>query len=52
MFIVADLVPGGGGGGGGVLYFFPHTKAQIQHLPLTPKIISGISSTPKKYLKF
>ena len=40
-----------GGGGGGVLYFSPYVGSDPAPT-VYPKKISGISSTPKKYLKF
>ena len=58
LFICADqwrieggFRPGGGGGGGGTLIFSTYVgsgPASTVHL----QKISGISSTPKKYLKF
>ena len=36
----------------GVLLLYRHTWGWAQHLPFNPQKISGISSTPKKYLKF
>ena len=38
-------------GGGGTLIFSPYVGSDPASA-LHPKIISGISSTPKKYLKF
>ena len=43
--------PGGGGGGGGTLIFSAYVGSDPA-FALHPKKISGISSTPKKYLKF
>ena len=43
--------PGGGGGGGGTLIFYAYVGSDPAST-VHPKKISGISSTPKKYLKF
>ena len=42
---------GGGGGGGGTLIFSAYVGSDPAST-VHPKKISGISSTPKKYLKF
>ena len=42
---------GGGGGGGGSLIFSTYVDSDPAST-FNPKKISGISSTPKKYLKF
>ena len=42
---------GGGGGGGGTLIFSAYVGSDPASTLHPPKI-SGISSTPKKYLKF
>ena len=44
--------PGGGGGGGGGTQIFTVYVGSDPASTVHPKKISGVSSTPKKYLKF
>ena len=48
---LATFSPSGVGGGGGTLIFFAYVGSDPAST-VHPKKISGISSTPKKYLKF
>ena len=53
LFFLKDIsIPGGGEGGGGGTLFFSAYVGSDPASTVHPKKISGISSTPKKYLKF
>ena len=52
MAVMIQSGGGGGGGGGGGTHHFSLYVGSGPASTIQPKKLSGISSTPKKYLKF